>query len=492
MVAIALLGLVAVDAEARLGGGENYGGGGGGGGGFGDGGGGGLSFGGGSSGGGDGIDLVLLIRLIIAWPEVGIPVAIVLMILASMKVRSESKGFQVHGTTPRREERKRRPVGLAAVAERDAAFSRPAFLAFVSLVLRRSLEFVPKDQADILAPYLAPAAAEALRKHLTDGVPDRVVIGATEVLKVVERQGRFRVDIRFVASMELGHRPWLVRTTLRFERDAAALSADPEVVSRLGCPSCGSAADCDRQGRCRACGQPVNDGKRTWLCTEIVGWDREVAPGPDLRAHHGGVEPSVHAPTVRSPDLDRDLRALAGRHGGFDKRAFEARARELFMMLQQAWSDDRMDDVRAWVIDDLWQQFRFYADPYRRDGLRNVLENIELTKLEITDASTDAWYESVSLRLTASMIDTVRDRAGNVVAGDAKTPRRFSEVWTFLRSPDAKGGTDLHHCPSCAAPLDKVNAAGVCGHCESRIATGRFDWVLARIEQANAVAEAQT
>jgi hypothetical protein len=41
-------------------------------------------------------------------------------------------------------------------------------------------------------------------------------------------------------------------------------------------------------------------------------------------------------------------------------------------------------------------------------------------------------------------------------------------------------------CPSCGAPLDNVNAAGICGYCDGKITSGRFDWVLSRIEQAEA------
>ena len=37
-------------------------------------------------------------------------------------------------------------------------------------------------------------------------------------------------------------------------------------------------------------------------------------------------------------------------------------------------------------------------------------------------------------------------------------------------------------CPNCGAEL-KINMAGVCEYCESKITRGDFDWVLSRIEQ---------
>jgi hypothetical protein len=83
------------------------------------------------------------------------------------------------------------------------------------------------------------------------------------------------------------------------------------------------------------------------------------------------------------------------------------------------------------------------------------------------------------------MKDSVVDRTGRVVGGNANVARRFSELWTFLRSAEGTGDShgDRFACPSCGAPLDRVNETGICGYCDSKITTGRFDWVLARIEQ---------
>jgi predicted amidophosphoribosyltransferase len=40
-------------------------------------------------------------------------------------------------------------------------------------------------------------------------------------------------------------------------------------------------------------------------------------------------------------------------------------------------------------------------------------------------------------------------------------------------------------CPNCGAPLN-VNMAGRCEHCDAKITSGEFDWVLSRIEQDEA------
>ena len=37
-------------------------------------------------------------------------------------------------------------------------------------------------------------------------------------------------------------------------------------------------------------------------------------------------------------------------------------------------------------------------------------------------------------------------------------------------------------CPNCGAPLE-INQVGECRYCRAAVTSGRFDWVLSRIEQ---------
>ena len=61
-------------------------------------------------------------------------------------------------------------------------------------------------------------------------------------------------------------------------------------------------------------------------------------------------------------------------------------------------------------------------------------------------------------------------------------------IQAFLRA--AGGSADTRGaepgCPSCGAPLDQISQTGVCGYCSSKLTTGRFDWILTRIEQPEA------
>ncbi|MEO7093069.1 MAG: hypothetical protein ABI175_07460, partial [Polyangiales bacterium] len=72
---------------------------------------------------------------------------------------------------------------------------------------------------------------------------------------------------------------------------------------------------------------------------------------------------------------------------------------------------------------------------------------------------------------------------GSVVSGSDRQERAFTEYWTFIRMAGVAGRPTVDKsCPACGAPL-QVNMAGSCGHCQAKVTSGQFDWVLSRIEQ---------
>jgi hypothetical protein len=267
----------------------------------------------------------------------------------------------------------------------------------------------------------------------------------------------------------------------------------------MGCPSCGSALQVDALGRCVACAGAVTTGQLSWRVTEArvdqrrvlrtsVAEDRAVLLHP-----HIDVEPGWHAPTVFDPELARQARALIGREhahsedgpGAEPLAALEGRVRTTFAALQAAWDAGDWDAARPYTTDTSWNTLRFWIERYKRLQLRNRVRDPQIERMRLTRVTLDAWYESATFRVWASAVDWVEDAEGDVVGGSDQKPRKFSEYWTFVRAVGAKRrADDATRCPSCGAPLDKVNAAGVCGYCDSVLTTGAYDWVLTRIDQA--------
>ena len=144
----------------------------------------------------------------------------------------------------------------------------------------------------------------------------------------------------------------------------------------------------------------------------------------------------------------------------------------------------RWESARPFVTDPIYQANRYWIDQYKQSGLRNRLDDIQITRVEPVKITLDAYFEAITIRIFAQMLDWTEDKQGKVVGGSNKKQRLFSEYWTFIR---AVGAPDRpltsSNCPSCAAPLDQVNESGTCEYCGSRITGGDFNWVLSSIAQ---------
>jgi hypothetical protein len=89
------------------------------------------------------------------------------------------------------------------------------------------------------------------------------------------------------------------------------------------------------------------------------------------------------------------------------------------------------------------------------------------------------------VRMTATCADyEVDEKTGRMIFG-SRSPSQFVEYWTFQRSVGVQT-TDRsildRVCPNCGAPLE-INQVGECRYCRAAVTSGRFDWVLSRIEQ---------
>ncbi len=478
------------DALARIGGGQNYGRGGG---------------GGGSSGGGGGGEielLFLLFRLCIEYPAIGVPLTLVVVAFLVIRGIASNIGgrrvHQTHGTAPYQRSKPRRKArrgvaGLERLRGADPAFSLPVLYDFLVLLHRRTHGALGSKAWEPLAPFVS----ESGRRDLTTVNPSvnavsEVVVGAVRLLKVQHRGHSTSLRVRFESTrlekLDTGaDRRVLVEEEWQLRRAANAPSLSPDEVMRMGCPSCGVSIETTTMGACPNCDTPITKGQLQWQLTGVRLNSRRRVQPPEVGLWQGGDEGSVREPTLVSDDLSAAMRGLTSRHPEFDLPAFESRVQELYLQLQNGWSEGRWEDLRPFVTDPMYQSLRFWIEGYRRHGLRNQLTDIHLERQRIVRVQVDPWYEAITVRIWGSMKDSVVDSEGKVVGGNAKVARSFSEYWTFLRAAGTGGAVgDIHHCPSCGAPLDNVSQAGICGYCDSKITTGRFDWVLSRIDQPEA------
>ncbi|HKO62384.1 MAG TPA: TIM44-like domain-containing protein, partial [Pyrinomonadaceae bacterium] len=274
---------------------------------------------------------------------------------------------------------------------------------------------------------------------------------------------------------------YYVRERWELERNRDVLSPTPEQATALHCPRCGAALQQDTTGACAFCGTRIGRGEFQWFVKNIIPLDRE-ARGPLLTSDVP--EAGTNLPSVVQSGFENIRAAFEQNNPNFSWGLFQTRARLIFDELQAAWSSLDWERARPHETDNLFQMHQYWIDAYRRQQLRNVLDQCTVTAMQPVKIAEDAFYNAITLRIGAQGYDYTVDANGKIVAGSKNSLRRWSEYWTFIRNRHAKPiqtRVDLN-CPNCAAPL-KVNHAGVCQFCGGKITSGEFDWVLSKIEQ---------
>jgi hypothetical protein len=185
------------------------------------------------------------------------------------------------------------------------------------------------------------------------------------------------------------------------------------------------------------------------------------------------------------------LEEIQANDPGFDVQQFLDRSQAAFFQLQKAWMDRNVDEGRAYMSPGLYASWKAQVDEMVAQHKKNILENLYIQGMHIVRASHDENFDRIMVKMDASAMDyEVDDQTGKEVfaVGGRKPDRPFTEYWTFQRSAGAKtlvsGGITEKKCPNCGAPLE-VNASGNCTYCNAEVTSGKFDWVLGKIDQAN-------
>jgi predicted lipid-binding transport protein (Tim44 family) len=486
MLAVGLL--TSASAWARVGGGESFSSG----------------SSSGSSSSDDDSDLILfLIWLCIEHPTIGIPVTIIVIIVAIVrKARAPAKQDWTSGVdtapadwTPPQSQSPRRQ--LEQLRTEDPQFSTVLFEDFLYALYAAAQEGRGSGQMDSLGPYLSKAARGRFHPAIPGAPPllevKDVIVGAMRILRVVGPEPAspsVRVTVRFETNFTQvtddgrgGRRETALYASeiWYLSRQRGVKSRPPERARKIGCPSCGAALEAIRGNTCSYCQKVVDTGAFDWRVESIDLIKKEIRPPV---SGGGGAEGGTNRPTLTAPDALTNLEELEKRDPAFTFDGFRARAELIFRELQAAWTDRDWMRVRPYASDSLFQMQLYWIDGFKRQKVRNVIDGLKVERMETAAVVSDAHYDAITLRIFASCLDYVISEDGKqMVRGSRSSPTRFSEYWTFIRGTGAKGMPSVEKkCPGCGAP-QKINQAGSCEFCKAKITSGEFDWVLSRIEQ---------
>jgi predicted lipid-binding transport protein (Tim44 family) len=253
---------------------------------------------------------------------------------------------------------------------------------------------------------------------------------------------------------------------------AASAHTQPVGVIAAKCPACGAELRLGLDGVCVHCRASVTNGTVDWVVTEVqpaqfVGYSTDSSLG------------------TAAPTVEAGIAALTAADGAFAIGAFEARVKTAFLALQDAWCKQQLDAGRAFMSPGAYFSWSAQLEAMASEGRRNVLEQLEVQRIEPVRVVHGRVFDDLTVRISAAAADFDVDQNGKVVFGDHRV-RPFREDWTFQRSVGAttsnKPGTLENSCPNCGAPLS-LTQIGECRYCKAAVTSGKFDWVVSRIDQ---------
>ena len=217
------------------------------------------------------------------------------------------------------------------------------------------------------------------------------------------------------------------------------------------------------------------------LLMKIISWLNQ-------RNQHGS--PQTYTPGKPAMQTAGELQAALGdlkaRDPGFSESRFLEDAANLYIRLQNAWTDRNLEPVRSRLSEEQYAAAERGVNQYLRAKQTNHVDRIAVLGTEIIGCSKDSRNDILIVRMNTRIVDYVTDDAtGKLVRGDKSAEKFMTYHWTMIRSlgkqTAVSGKIKAKYCPHCGAPLD-LNQSGVCSYCHSVVTSDDHDWVLAKSE----------
>lgn len=162
---------------------------------------------------------------------------------------------------------------------------------------------------------------------------------------------------------------------------------------------------------------------------------------------------------------------------GFDVNKFLSSGYNIYMRIEEAWMNFKLENVRDIITDELFNMYESQLTSMEMKGEQNIMEDFKLLNSAITNASLQNDMLQVTTRYVIEFYDyIIKKDTKQVVRGNSNRKMRMVYEMTFIKKLDK---TKLNKCPNCGAPID-INSVGICEYCNSKIVDDNTEWVMSK------------
>lgn len=162
---------------------------------------------------------------------------------------------------------------------------------------------------------------------------------------------------------------------------------------------------------------------------------------------------------------------------GFDEKEFLKNGYQIYVDVQNAWTNFELDKVQNIITDELFNQYESQLSSMEIKGEQNIMKDFVLKSSAITNCNKQNDNIEVQTKYIVEFYDyIVNKESGKVLRGNSKRKVKMYYNLTFVRSASQ---TKIENCPNCGAKVD-ITSAGTCAYCGSKIVGENSNWVLSK------------
>ena len=132
-------------------------------------------------------------------------------------------------------------------------------------------------------------------------------------------------------------------------------------------------------------------------------------------------------------DLAQKLSAIAKQDRSFDPKHFMQGARAAYEMIVTAFAQGDRKSLKQLLSREVHDSFSAAIDEREKAEETVDFNFVGISKAEITEAELQARSAQITVKFISELITATRDKAGEIVDGDASQIREVTDVWTFAR-----------------------------------------------------------
>lgn len=151
---------------------------------------------------------------------------------------------------------------------------------------------------------------------------------------------------------------------------------------------------------------------------------------------------------------------------------------DLFVKVQKAWMDFKYDDLRNYLSDELFNNYKMQLETLELEMGKNIMDDFKYIDGGVVSVKKNDLTEEVIVKLHVTMKDYLINTTDNSIKnGDPNKTMDINYFITLERSIRS----EIHNCPNCGGEL-KDTASQKCPYCDAVLVKGSKDFVMVKKE----------